>query len=98
MNAEQWERIQGAPKEPCKYPLPDGRRCAECVTCQPTPEEMLAAVERREARLDLLTDFDGALRRRGLGAQADGYAAKQRAVAAKAHRTPPRSLRDMRLR
>lgn len=27
-------------KQPCLFPLPDGRRCLECATCQPTPEEM----------------------------------------------------------
>lgn len=90
LTAEQWARIQGQPKEPCLHPLAGGSRCAECPTCQPTPEEMLRVIERREASLDLLTDFDGALRRRGLDKQANHYAAKQRAVAAKAHRTPER--------
>jgi hypothetical protein len=28
-------------KAPCLYPLPGGRRCCECATCQPSPEELV---------------------------------------------------------
>lgn len=26
-------------KDPCLYPLPDGSRCCECMTCQVRPED-----------------------------------------------------------
>lgn len=59
-------------------------------------DQQRTEADKQRLLIDLVTDFDGALRRRGLHKRADHYAKQQREVAQKATRHPPKSIEGMR--